>query len=165
MEEVKHLETKKWVVGLVVMEAAYKDQIEREENYQLLCKMLDSAGMYVQYVRPILKHNDDLQETLISMVEELKVDLVLTLGGVGLSKQDNVPELTAAMVDVEVPALVEAFRYYGLNEAIKEVICRGTAGVRRKTLIMNLPQQILQTQKALLPTLTLIRQSLMTIHK
>ena len=165
MEAIKSGVADKWVVGLVVIEAAYKDQIEREDNYQLLCKMLAGEGMYVKYVRPILSKSDDLHETIISMVDDLKVDLILTLGGVGLRKQDNMPELTAGMIDVEVPALVEAFRYYGLNEQIQEVICRGTAGVRRKTLIMNLPPQVLQTQKALLPTLALIKQSLGAIHK
>lgn len=165
MEQVKSVEARKWMVGIVVMEEAYKDQIEREENYQLICKMLASEEMYVKYVRPIFSAYDDLQEALISMADELKVDLILTLGGVGLRKQDHVPELTAGMIDLEVPAILEAFRYYGLRQQIKEVICRGTAGVRRKTLIINLPYQIIQVQKALLPTLTLIKQNLIAIHE
>ena len=165
MEEVKSIEARKWVVGIIVMEEDYKDQIEREENYQLICKMLASEGMHVKYVRPVFSTYDDLQEALIGMVDELKVDLILSLGGVGLRKQDNVPELTAGMIDLEVPIILEAFRYYGLQEHIREAMCRGVSGMRRRTLVINLPAQISKVKKALEPTMALIKQSLEGINE
>jgi molybdenum cofactor synthesis domain-containing protein len=67
------------------------------------------------------------------------VDLILTTGGVGLGKKDRTPEATAEVIEREVPGLPEAMRAALAKDRPLAVLSRGLAGVRRSTLIVNLP--------------------------
>lgn len=80
------------------------------------------------------------------IVEELKAicdkgeaDLVLTTGGTGFSKRDVTPEATLDVVEKIVPGIPEAMRYYSLQITPKAMLTRAAAGIRRDTLIINLP--------------------------
>jgi molybdenum cofactor synthesis domain-containing protein len=66
-------------------------------------------------------------------------DLVLTTGGTGLSPRDVTPEATAAVVEREAPGIAEALRAAGARSTPMAAISRGRAGVRGRTLIVNLP--------------------------
>jgi len=67
------------------------------------------------------------------------VDLVLTTGGTGLSRKDRTPEATAEVLERSVPGLPEAMRAACAAASPHAVLSRGLAGVRRDTLIVNLP--------------------------
>lgn len=67
------------------------------------------------------------------------IDLVLTTGGVGLGQRDRTPEATAEVIERHVPGLPEALRVALLGEQPLASLYRSLAGVRRSTLIMNLP--------------------------
>ncbi len=67
------------------------------------------------------------------------VDLVLTTGGVGLGLRDRTPEATAEVIEREVRGLPEAMRAAVAKEQPLAVLSRALAGVRRHTLIVNLP--------------------------
>lgn len=71
--------------------------------------------------------------------DELRMDLVLTTGGTGLSPRDRTPEATATVLDYAVPGLPEAMRAAGLASTRMAMLSRGIAGVRGGTLILNLP--------------------------
>lgn len=66
-------------------------------------------------------------------------DLVLTTGGTGLSPTDRTPEVTAELLDYPVPGLADAVRSAGLPQVPTAVLSRGVAGVRGRTLVVNLP--------------------------
>ncbi|HEY8104590.1 MAG TPA: MogA/MoaB family molybdenum cofactor biosynthesis protein [Gemmatimonadales bacterium] len=66
-------------------------------------------------------------------------DLVLTTGGTGLAPRDVTPEATRAVLDKEAPGLAEALRFSAYPRFPRAVLSRGTAGVRGRTLIVNLP--------------------------
>ncbi|MDO9289807.1 MAG: MogA/MoaB family molybdenum cofactor biosynthesis protein [Thermodesulfovibrionales bacterium] len=68
-----------------------------------------------------------------------KVDLILTTGGTGLSPRDVTPEATLEVIDREVPGIAEAMRVEGLKKTKRAMLSRAVAGVRGKTLIINLP--------------------------
>jgi len=68
-----------------------------------------------------------------------KVDLILTTGGTGLSPRDVTPEATLEVIKREIPGIPEAMRYKGLKKTPHAMISRAVAGVRGKTLIINLP--------------------------
>ena len=68
-----------------------------------------------------------------------KMDLVLTTGGTGLGPRDNTPEATLAVIQRRVPGLVEAMRMESLKKTSRAMLSRAEAGVRRQTLIINLP--------------------------
>jgi molybdopterin adenylyltransferase len=64
-------------------------------------------------------------------------DLVLTLGGTGLGPRDVTPEATLPLLDCLVPGLAEALRHEGSRHTLAAYLSRGVAGLRRRTLIVN----------------------------
>ena len=76
---------------------------------------------------------------LIRLADDDLADLVLTTGGTGLTARDVTPEATRAVLEKEAPGLGEALRMTVYPRFHRAVLSRGTAGVRRGTLIVNLP--------------------------
>ena len=68
-----------------------------------------------------------------------QADLVLTTGGTGLSPTDQTPEATRAVLDREAPGIAERIRVLAIQSQPRAALARGLAGVRNKTLIVNLP--------------------------
>ena len=66
-------------------------------------------------------------------------DLVLTTGGTGLGPGDVTPEATRAVLEREAPGIAERLRALGMERAPRAALSRGTAGVRARTLVVNLP--------------------------
>lgn len=67
------------------------------------------------------------------------IDLILTTGGTGVAPRDNTPEATRAIIEKEVPGIAESIRAASLKITPHAMISRGVCGIRRKTLIVNLP--------------------------
>ena len=82
---------------------------------------------------------DVIERTLTAWADDDRLDLVVTTGGTGLTDRDVMPEATRAVVDRLAPGIAEAMRAYGLSKTPMAMLSRGIAGVRRKTLIVNLP--------------------------
>jgi molybdopterin adenylyltransferase len=71
--------------------------------------------------------------------DEKHLHLVLTTGGTGLAPRDVTPEATKAVIEREAPGIAEAMRAISLQYTRMAMLSRGIAGVRRRTLIINLP--------------------------
>lgn len=85
------------------------------------------------------------------------LQLIVTTGGTGLGPRDVTPEATAAVIDYEVPGIAEAMRAEGLKHTPMAMISRAIAGVRGRTLIVNLPgspKGVRESLSVVLPTLT-----------
>ncbi len=80
-----------------------------------------------------------LQAELIELADSGNADLVLTSGGTGLAARDRTPQATAAVLDYEVPGIAEAIRSASLQIVKTAMLSRALAGVRHRTLIVNLP--------------------------
>lgn len=80
-----------------------------------------------------------LQAELIEIADGHKADLVLTSGGTGLTSRDRTPQATAAILDYEVPGIAEAIRMVSFATVKTAILSRALAGVRNRTLIVNLP--------------------------
>ncbi|MGC9993171.1 MAG: MogA/MoaB family molybdenum cofactor biosynthesis protein [Candidatus Cybelea sp.] len=80
-----------------------------------------------------------LQAELIELADSHEADLVLTSGGTGLSPRDRTPQATAAILDYEVPGIAEAIRMVSFANVKTAMLSRALAGVRHRTLIVNLP--------------------------
>lgn len=76
---------------------------------------------------------------LIVWADEGRTDLVLTTGGTGLAPRDVTPEATKSVLEREAPGLAEALRMSVYPRFPRAALGRGTAGVRGRTLIVNLP--------------------------
>ncbi|HKU67643.1 MAG TPA: MogA/MoaB family molybdenum cofactor biosynthesis protein [Candidatus Baltobacteraceae bacterium] len=80
-----------------------------------------------------------LQAELIDLCDGRVAELVLTSGGTGLGPRDRTPQATAAILDYEVPGIAEAIRSASMRIVKTAMLSRGIAGVRHRTLIVNLP--------------------------
>jgi molybdenum cofactor synthesis domain-containing protein len=80
-----------------------------------------------------------LQAELIELADSHEADLILTSGGTGLSPRDRTPQATAAVLDYEVPGIAEAIRMVSFANVKTAMLSRALAGVRHRTLIVNLP--------------------------
>ena len=78
---------------------------------------------------------------IASAIEELAVDrrLVLTTGGTGLAPRDVTPEATREVIEREAPGIAEALRADSIAKTPHGLLSRGVAGVRGRTLVVNLP--------------------------
>ena len=82
---------------------------------------------------------DLIKAKLIDYCDNLKVDLVLTNGGTGFTVRDFTPEATREIIEKEVPGIPEAMRAGCLKFTKRAMLSRAIAGIRNKTLIVNLP--------------------------
>lgn len=80
-----------------------------------------------------------LSKELIRLSDEENVDLILTSGGTGFSKRDVTVEATKSVIQRETPGISEAMRMYSLGITKKAMLSRATSGIRKDTLIINLP--------------------------
>jgi molybdopterin adenylyltransferase len=82
---------------------------------------------------------DEIEKTLIYYADILKLDLVLTTGGTGFAPRDVTPEATKKILDKNVPGISEVIRASSLAITPKAMLSRGISGIRKGTLIINLP--------------------------
>lgn len=80
-----------------------------------------------------------LKETLIKFVDEAGLDLIFTTGGTGLGPRDVTPDATLQVIDKLVPGIAEVMRMESLKKTNRAMLSRAVAGVRKQTLIVNLP--------------------------
>lgn len=97
---------------------------------------------------------DLIKQKLIEYIG--KVDLILTTGGTGLSPRDVTPEATLEVIEREVPGIADAMRLEGLKKTGRAMLSRAVAGVRGKTLIINLPGSPKAVQEGLSAVLDVI---------
>ena len=93
----------------------------------------------VKYYRIIPDEEEIIQDELVKAVDKLHLDLILTTGGTGLGKRDVTPEATLAVIEKEVPGISEIIRSESFKKTDRAILSRGVAGIRKKSLIINLP--------------------------
>ncbi|MEW6324389.1 MAG: MogA/MoaB family molybdenum cofactor biosynthesis protein, partial [Nitrospirota bacterium] len=80
-----------------------------------------------------------IRKTLVRLVDARGVDLVVTTGGTGVSPRDVTPEATREVIDREVPGVAELMRLKGLCRTPRAMISRGVCGIRKRSVVLNLP--------------------------
>lgn len=111
---------------------------EREDKSGPSIKeMLKRIDADMQYYEILPDDKEMIKEKLIEYSE--KVDLILTTGGTGLSPRDVTPEATREVIEKEIPGIPEIMRIEGMKKTSRAMLSRAVAGVRGKSLIVNLP--------------------------
>jgi molybdenum cofactor synthesis domain-containing protein len=112
---------------------------EREdESGRVLGEMVAGLGTVERYA-VIPDDAEMIMATLRGWTDVDRLDLILTTGGTGLSPRDVTPEATLRILDFQVPGLAEAMRLRSLTKTPHAMLSRAVAGVRGRTLIVNLP--------------------------
>ncbi|MCV7430584.1 MogA/MoaB family molybdenum cofactor biosynthesis protein [Mycolicibacterium bacteremicum] len=86
----------------------------------------------------VVADGNDVQTALRQALTD-RVALIITSGGTGISPTDRTADITAALLDYQIPGLADAIRRSGLPEVPTSVLSRGVCGVSGATLIVNLP--------------------------
>ena len=113
---------------------------EREDlSGPALSDWLNRQGVVVESMSLIADDFDQIVATLEQWTEPPAHDLVLTTGGTGVSPRDLTPDATGKVIDRELPGFAERMRQESLKKTPQAIISRAIAGIRRRTLIINLP--------------------------
>ncbi|MCH7760461.1 MogA/MoaB family molybdenum cofactor biosynthesis protein [candidate division TA06 bacterium] len=110
-----------------------------DRSGRVIREVVEKEGWEVVNHQVVPDERGEIVKTLMDYSENGKIDLVLTTGGTGLSPRDWTPEATKEGVDREVPGLAEVMRGKTLEKNPMAMLSRGIAGIRNKTLIINLP--------------------------
>jgi len=107
------------------------------ERMRELVTQLPDASVAVSAIVP--DEQEQIAATLREWSDQKQLNLILTTGGTGLAPRDVTPEATLAIIDREAPGIAEALRAMSLQHIRTAMLSRGVAGVRGRTLIINLP--------------------------
>ena len=80
-----------------------------------------------------------IARTIKELIDEQGIDLVVTTGGTGVSARDVTPEATRTVIDRELPGFGEVMRMESYKITPKAIISRAIAGIRKKSIVVNLP--------------------------
>ena len=113
---------------------------EREDKSgEVVREILEASGFKVVKQVILPDEKEMLANEFKYMCDELKVNLVLSTGGTGFSKRDITPEATKEVIEREAPGICEAIRWYSLQITKRAMLSRAVSGIRKDTLIVNLP--------------------------
>lgn len=104
-----------------------------------LANLIQAEGWSVAKQALLPDEESAIRAILISWADSGELDIILTTGGTGFSPRDVTPEATRAVIEREAPGLAEAMRAASLKITPHAMLSRVVAGIRKKTLIINLP--------------------------
>ncbi len=134
--------------------------VYKDISGNLIIDILKSNNFDVTAYEVIADNEELIIEKLKNYSDKIKVDVVFTTGGTGFGLRDVTPEATRKVIDKEIPGIPELIRLEGLKKTKKEVLSRAAAGIRNKTLIINLPGSPKGAEESLEIILDLIPHSL-----
>ena len=123
---------------LTVSDSCVKGQRE-DVSGQTVEDILKKNNFDVYDKQIVADETEQISTKLIYFSDKTKVDIVFTTGGTGLGPRDVTPEATIAVCGKMVPGLGELMRLKGCEHTPNAILSRSTAGIRKDTLIINLP--------------------------
>ena len=128
----------------------------KDNSGKIVQKFLTNYPVDVQTYEVIPDDSERITERLIQLVDEQKIRLIITTGGTGFGPKDFTPEATRKVIQIEAPGIAEAIRSHGKMRTPYAMLSREVAGLRKKSLIINLPgssRGALESLEALFPGL------------
>ena len=132
-------ETHRYRVGVLTV-SDRSARGEREDLAGPLIRELVEKDSYLVVDQSIVPDDQKtIEEALIRLADQVKVDLILTTGGTGFSVRDVTPEATMAVAGRNAPGIAEAIRAYSGTITPRAMLSRAASVIRGRTLIVNLP--------------------------
>ena len=110
-----------------------------DQSGPVIERMMKDAGYEVTEMVLLPDDKDKLMAKMAQICDENTADLILTTGGTGFSPRDIMPEATKEVSERDVPGIPEAMRYYSLQITGRAMLTRAAVGIRKRTLIVNMP--------------------------
>ena len=125
-----------------------------------LCEILKSRGFEVVHTAIVPDESDKIRAELLKCADEMGAALILTTGGTGFSPRDITPEATLAVVERLTPGIPEAMRAESMRITPKGCLSRSVAGIRGRSLIINLPGSRKASQENILAVIDPVQHGL-----
>lgn len=129
------------VAVITVSDRGFRGEREDRSGKYIL-QYFKEKGWQIAGYEIVPDEKDKIEEKLISISDKGKADLIVTTGGTGLSRRDVTPEATDNVIEKKVPGFCEIIRTEGQKKTPRAILSRGVSGIRKKTLIINLPGSI-----------------------
>ena len=123
----------------------------------LVAELLKDAGYEIVEMALVPDEQDQIEAVLCRIADTASAELLITTGGTGFAPRDITPEATIAVCDRMTPGIAEAMRYASMQITPRAMLSRAQAGIRKGTLIINLPgspKAIRENLEAILPSLS-----------
>ena len=151
-------------VAVVVISSKIVSGAEPDQGREAIAQMvLELPATMVAY-DVIPDERNEIRNRLIALCAD-RADVVLTLGGTGVRPTDWAPEATRDVIEKEVPGIGEAMRIESLKKVRTAMLSRGTAGIRGRTLIVNLPGSLKGAKENLAVILPVLEHTVEKINK
>jgi len=113
---------------------------EREDiSGKEIIRLIKDIPAAVMEYEIIPDETDIISHKLMDLIDEKKIDLVITTGGTGVSPRDVTPDATLGIIEKEIPGMAEAMRHESSLKTPYGMISRAVVGIRKQSLIVNLP--------------------------
>jgi molybdopterin adenylyltransferase len=135
MEQAEHT----ILAGVLTVSDKGSQGLRVDESGRLLAQLLKKKGYTVSRQSIVPDEGEEIARTLKTWVDEEHLALIVTSGGTGLTPRDVTPQATLEVIDYEVPGMAEAMRAASLKKTPHAMLSRAVVGVRKRSLIINLP--------------------------
>jgi molybdenum cofactor biosynthesis protein MoaC len=133
---------------LVISDSTHAGK-RKDKSGKVIKEFLEDKPVQVDIYEVLPDEREAIAARLCQLADKEKVKLIFTTGGTGLGPRDVTPEATLAVIDRSVPGIVEAIRSHGKDRTPFAMLSRGEAGVRKNSVIINLPGSSRGAQESL----------------
>ncbi len=130
---------KKLRAAILVTSDSISSGKKSDQSGKVIAERLEKLGIEVTVTKVIPDEVNQIESLLKEFCDEQKIDLVLTCGGTGVGPRDVTPEATIKVLEKQVTGVAEMLRNYGQQRIPYSMLSRGLAGIRGKSVIVNLP--------------------------
>ena len=126
-------------VAILVVSSKIAGGQEEDKGKVALVQLVESVPASLASYEAAPDERQAIRDRLTALCDGGATDVILTVGGTGVRPTDVVPDVTREVADKEIPGIGEAMRLESLKKVQTAVLSRGTAAIRGRTLIVNLP--------------------------
>ena len=127
-----------------------------DRGKESLCRYLEDHDLRLVGYEVVPDDREVIRNHLVALCDKPGLQVILTVGGTGVRPTDWAPEATRDVIEKEIPGIGEAMRAESLKKMRTAMLSRGTAGIRGKTMVVNLPgspKGVIDNLATLLPIL------------